>query len=70
MPAAVLVVNDFNYLDSASEGPQELRSYLSMEVLEEEEEVGRSTQGSDGFDCVICYCASSWAKFPPGARLS
>ena len=67
MPAAVPVVDDFNYVDNASEGPEEVRSDSS---LVEEEELGRSTQGWDSFDCVICFCASSWAKFRPGARLS
>ena len=45
MPAAVPVVDDFNYVDSGSEGPEEVRSDSSLEVLDEEEELGRSTQG-------------------------
>ena len=47
MPAAVPVVDDFNYVDSASEGPEEVRSDSSLEMLDEEEELGRSTQGWD-----------------------
>ena len=47
MPAAILVVDDFNYVHSASEGPKEVRSDSSLEVLDEEEEFGRSTQGWD-----------------------
>ena len=47
MPAAVPVVDDFNYVDSASEGPEEVHSDLSLEVLDEEEELGRSTRGWD-----------------------
>ena len=47
-----------------------MRSDSSLEMLDEEEELGRSTQGWDSFDCVLCYCASSWAKFRSGARLS
>ena len=70
MPVAVPVVDDFNYVDSASEGPEEVRSDSSLEMLDEEDELGRSTQGWDSFDYVICYCASNWAKFRPGARLS
>ena len=45
MPAAVPVVDDFNSVDSASEGPKEVRSDSSLEVLDEEEELGRSAQG-------------------------
>ena len=45
MPAVVPVVDDFNYVDSASEGPEEVRSDSYLEVLDEEEELGRSTQG-------------------------
>ena len=70
MPAAVPVVDDFNHVDSASEGPKEVRSDSSLKMLDEEEELGRSTQGWNRFDCVICYCASSYAKFRPSARLS
>ena len=70
MPAAVPVVHDFNYVDSGSEGPQEVRSDSSLEVLDEEEELGRSTEGWAWFDCFICSCASGWTKFRPGARLS
>ena len=47
MLVAVPVVDDFNYVDSASEGPEEVRSDSSLEVLDEEEELGRSTQGWD-----------------------
>ena len=47
MPAAVPVVDDFNYVDSGTEGPEEVRSDSSLEVLDEEEELGRSTQGWD-----------------------
>ena len=47
MPAAVPVVDDFNYFDSGSEGPEEVRSDSSLEVLDEEEELGRSTRGWD-----------------------
>ena len=47
MPAAAPVVDDFNYVDSGSEGPEEVRSDSSLEVLDEEEELGRSTQGWD-----------------------
>ena len=45
MPAAVPVVDDFNYVYSASEGPDEVRSNSSPEMLDEEEELGRSTKG-------------------------
>ena len=65
MPAAVPVVDDFNYVDNGSEGPEEVRSDSSLEVLDEEAELGRSTQGWDSFDCFICYCASGWAKILP-----
>ena len=47
MPAAVPVVDDFNYVDSSNEGPEEVRSDSSLEMLDEEEELGRSTQGWD-----------------------
>ena len=47
MLAAVPVVDDFNYVDSAIEGPEEVHSDSSLEVLDEEEELGRSTQGWD-----------------------
>ena len=47
MLAAVLVVDDFNYVDSASERPKEVRSDSSFKMLDEEEELGRSTQGWD-----------------------
>ena len=47
LPAAVPVVDDFNYVDSASKGPKEVRSDSSLEVLDEEEELGRSTRGWD-----------------------
>ena len=47
MPAAIPVVDDFNSVDSASEGPEEVRSDSSLEMLDEEEELGRSTQGWD-----------------------
>ena len=47
MPAAVPVVDDLIYVDRASEGPEELRSHSSLEVLDEEEELGGSTQGWD-----------------------
>ena len=70
MRAVVPVVDDFNHVESGSEGPQEVRSDSSLEVLDEEEELGRSTQGWDRFPCFVCYCASGWAKFRPGARLS
>ena len=43
MPAAVPVVDDFNDVDRAIEGPEEVRSDSSLEVLDEEEELGRST---------------------------
>ena len=45
MPATVPVVDDFNYVDSASEGPEEVRSDSSLQVLDEEHPLGRSTQG-------------------------
>ena len=70
MLAAVPVANDFNCVDSANEGPEEVRSDSSLEMLDEEEELGRSTQGWDRFDYVICYRASSLAKCRLGARLS
>ena len=41
------MVDDFNYVDSGSEGPEEVGSDLSLEVRDEEEELGRSTQGWD-----------------------
>ena len=47
MPAVVPVVNDFKYVDSASEGPKEVCSDSSLENLDEGEELGRSTQGWD-----------------------
>ena len=47
MPAALPLVDDFNYVDSGSEGPEEVRSDSSLEVVDEEEELGRSTQGWD-----------------------
>ena len=47
LPAAVPVVDDFNYVDNASEVPEEVRSDSSLEMLDEEEELGRSTQGWD-----------------------
>ena len=42
MPAAVPVVDDFNYVDSASEGLEEVRSDSALEMLDEEEELRRS----------------------------
>ena len=47
MLAGVPVVDDFNYVDSCSEGLVVVRSDSSPEVLDEEEELGRSTQGWD-----------------------
>ena len=47
MPAALPVVDDFNYVDSAGERPEEVRSDSSLKMLDEEEELGRSTQGWD-----------------------
>ena len=47
MPAAVPVVDDFDCVDSASEGLETVCSDSSLEVLDEEEELGRSTQGWD-----------------------
>ena len=41
------MIDDFNYVDSANEGPKEVRSDSSPEVLDEEEELGRSTEGWD-----------------------
>ena len=45
MPTVVPVVDDFNYVDGASEGPQAVLSDSSLEMLDEEEKLGRSTQG-------------------------
>ena len=53
MPAAVPVVDDFNYVDSASEGPEEVRTDSSLEMLDEEEELGCRTQGWD--DLTVLY---------------
>ena len=47
MLAAVPVVDDFNYVDSVNEGPEEVRSDSSPEMLDEEEELGRSTHRWD-----------------------
>ena len=53
MPATTLVVDDFDYFDSASEGQEEVRSDSSLEMPDEEEELGRSTQ----VGCVARRCA-------------
>ena len=42
MPAVVPVVDDFNYVDSASEGLEEVRSDSALEMLDEEGELRRS----------------------------
>ena len=42
MPAVVPVVDDFNYVDNASEGLEEVRSDSALEMLDEEEELRRS----------------------------
>ena len=47
MPAAVPVLDDFNYVDGGGEGPEEVRSDSALKVLDEEEELGRSTQSWD-----------------------
>ena len=44
MYAALPVVDDFNDVDSATEGPEEVRSDSSLEVLDEEEELGGYNQ--------------------------
>ena len=45
--ACLPVVYDFNYVDSANEGPELVCSDSSLEMLDEEDELGRSTQGWD-----------------------
>ena len=63
MPAATPVVDDFNCVASVAEGPKEVHSESSIEMLNEDVEVGKSTLGRDSvINLVVLFVAIRKAR--------